>query len=231
MNIERLHLPLEPNGHWFRSEARAEAVRIDGVLLLAGGTPNCRACGVYPSARVVGGVAEVEEPCPDADGITTTVTIEVPSGKLLVSDSLRSVFSIDHDAFTSLDSARGQAQVIEAMAALGCAFGPATNCDLGLFRTGPDTYIMARPEWDEDDTPSLADSSRMASVCTDLWAYSCADFEHWQARGGDPADLDWSDTVVDVAPGTYRFVQHSGERGFDFDGPGTVIFAHVDRIS
>ncbi|AVV46618.1 hypothetical protein PYK79_15975 [Streptomyces sp. ID05-04B] len=71
----------------------------------------------------------------------------------------------------------------------------------------------------------------MASICTDLWAYSIADLEHWKSQGSDPANLGWSDTVVEVPPGTCRFINHSGERGFDRDAVETVTFAHVERIA
>ncbi|MER0477075.1 hypothetical protein ABR737_01650 [Streptomyces sp. Edi2] len=232
MDIEMLHLPLKAkNGHWLPDNAEVEAARLNGELFIAGSTPICRSCGIHPSTRVAGDVAEVKDPCPHPDGITTEITIDVPSGKLLVTDDLRPVYNWDDDTMASYESALGKAQAVKAMAAIGCAFGPASNCGLGLYRTGPDSYIIASPRADDEDNPSLPESTRLAGICTDLWAYSIADFQAWKSRGGDPANLGWSDTVVDVPPGTYQFVHHSGERGFDLDAAETVTFAHVQRIS
>ncbi|MFD6115524.1 hypothetical protein ACFWG0_36315 [Streptomyces yangpuensis] len=109
--------------------------------------------------------------------------------------------------------------------------GPVGNSCPGLYRTGPDSDIIASPRYDDDDNPSLPESARLAGICTDLWAYPISDLEHWKSQGGDSANLGWSDTVVEVPPGTCRFIHHSGERGFDRDAVETVTFAHVERIA
>ncbi|TDD47520.1 hypothetical protein E1286_17205 [Nonomuraea terrae] len=129
----------------------------------------------------------VQDPCPYPDGITTTITIEVPSGKLLVTDDLRPIFDWDEGNLASYNSALGQAQAVELMAAIGCAYEPTSNCGLGLYRTGPDSYIIATPSYDEDENPSPPDSACLASICTELWAYSICCYSNWLSRGGDPA--------------------------------------------
>jgi hypothetical protein len=116
------------------------------------------------------------------------------------------------------------------MAAIGCAYGPVSNSCPGLYRTGPDTYVIANPDC-EEESPSLSDDTLLAGICTDLWAYSIPDFEHWTSRGGTAEKLNGAETIVEVRPGTYRFTHHSGERGFDPHAPETVIFAHVERIA
>lgn len=231
MKIVSLKLPVEANGHRFPDNAEVEAARLDGELFIAGSAPSCRSCGLHPSTRVVGEVAQVKDPCVYPDGITTEITIDVPSGKILVTDDLRPVYNWDDRTFADYSSALGQAQAVRAMAAVGCAYGPVGNSGPGLYRTGRDSYIIARPGYDDDDNPTLAEDTCLARICTDLWAYSIADFEHWKKRGGDPDKLRWCDTVVDVPPGTYRFTHHSGERAFDGDAAGDVIFAHVERIA
>ncbi|MFJ3182397.1 hypothetical protein ACIPJN_28975 [Streptomyces sp. NPDC086796] len=230
MTIKRM--PLEANGHVLSRSGEVEAKWLfdDMDPMVSGAEYACRVCNQPPTYRFTDDAVHVVEPCPYPDGITTTVTIAVPSGKLLVSDDLRPVFTwVDADPM-SYESTLGKADAIRQMADAGCAFGPADNCGLGLYRTGPDTYIIASPRLDEDDEPSLPESDCLARICTDLWAYACADFELWKARGGDPATLGWSDTVVDVPPGEYRFVHHAGERGFDRDSADTVVFAHVERV-
>lgn len=226
-------LPLKANGHAISRHSEVKVIR-----LTDGGEPmvfdvgsGCAVCDQRPTFRVTEDAVHVQDPCPYPDGITTSVTLDVPSGKMIVTDDLRPVYDWDYGAdLASYNSTLGKAQAIEAMAAVGCAYGPTGNCGLGLYRVGPDSYIIASPGYDDDDIPSLPESDRLAGIITDLWAYSCADFEHWQSRGGDPAKLGWTDTVVDVPPGTYRFVHHSGERGFDRDAAGTVVFAHVERV-
>jgi hypothetical protein len=164
-------------------------------------------------------------------GITTVVTLRVPSGQVIVTDDLRPVYDWDGDSVADYNTALGQHQAIEAMAAQGCAYGPVGNSCPGLYRTGPDRYVIASPGWDGDGDEEIIPEGweRLASVITDLWAYSVADYGDWVARGGDPAGLDWADTVVDVTPGTYRFTHHTGEASFDRDAPGTVIFADIER--
>lgn len=231
MNIEHLTLPVDANGHWYPQGTTVDVVRLDGELFPGSAPPSCGSCDQRPDMHLGDDVAQILAPCPHPDGVTTEITIDVPSGRLLVSDDLRPVFTWDDTGSASYNSVLGQAHAIEAMAAVGCAYGPVGNTSPGLYRTGPDSYIIASPGYDEDENPSLPEDTCLASVCTDLWAYSLSDFEHWKTRGGDPNSLGWSDTVVDVAPGRYRFTHHSGERGFDRDSVDTVTFAHVERIA
>lgn len=231
MSIERL--PLKPNGHVFQHTNEVDAVHLlDNVKPLITGVEHaCAVCDRWPRLRVIADAVHVQDTCPYPDGITTTITLQVPSGKLLVSDDLRPVYDWSGTTTASYNTTLGQAQAVHAMAAIGCAYGPASSFELGLYRTGPDSYVIATLSYDEDDRPSLPEDTRLAKIYTDLWAYSCADLEGWIARGGDPSKLEWSDTVVDVPPGTYRFIHHSGERSFDGDSPDDVIWAHVERIA
>ncbi|GLX06757.1 hypothetical protein [Microbispora sp. NBRC 16548] len=230
MSIARL--PLQSNGHMIPRWSEVEVLRpFGGVEPLVMGADPCAVCGRPPKFQVTEDAIRVQDPCPYPNGITSEITIDVSSGKLLVSDDLRPIYDWDDSGLADYTTALGQAQAVEAMAALGCAYGPASNCELGLYRTSPDHYIIATPGYDDDEVPSLPKSDCLASICTDLWAYSIADFEQWKKRGGDPARLDWTDTVVDVPPGTYRFIHHSGERGFDRDAAETVIWAHIERLA
>ncbi|MFZ3491854.1 hypothetical protein ACODT5_01190 [Streptomyces sp. 5.8] len=64
-----------------------------------------------------------------------------------------------------------------------------------------------------------------------MWAYSIAGLEHWKAKEGELVKLGWNDTVVAVALGTYPFIHHAGERGFNRDAAEAVTFGHVERIT
>ncbi|QCX82153.1 hypothetical protein C9F11_42865 (plasmid) [Streptomyces sp. YIM 121038] len=222
-------LPVQANGHILRGPAETEVMCWQGELF-----PHtmltCAVCGLRTAGQIVDGDVHMPTPCALQDGITTTITLDVPSGKILVSDSLRPVYDWDDRGLAPYESALGQAQAMKAMAAIGCAFGPVLH-GADLYRTGPDSYVIANPMLDEYGEPVMPDTTHLARVHSGLWAYSIADFEHWKSRGGDPATLDWTDTVVDVTPGVYQFTNHQGERGFEADSAETVIFAHVERIA
>ncbi|MGW7316317.1 hypothetical protein [Streptomyces sp. NPDC054865] len=234
MKIENVNLPIaSANGHLFaRNEAQVSVV--DGETFPMGFPfGGCKVCGQHPAYEVFEEAAYVHEPCSHPDGITTTITLNVPSGKLLVSDNLRPVYNWRDDPLVDYDCVLGRARAITAMAAIGCAFGPASDRSLGLYRTEPDRYVIATPwiDFDNDETPSIPEETCLAHICTDIWSYAIADYEHWLSMGGDPETLDSGDTIVNVTPGTYQFVHHSGERVFDVDKDETVIFAHVERVA
>ncbi|MFI7641894.1 hypothetical protein [Nonomuraea sp. NPDC049400] len=231
MSIERL--PLMPNGHVFPRTNEVDVFRLlDNVEPLVTGVEYaCAICDRRPRFRVAADAVHVQDPCPYPDGITATITLQVPSGKLLVSDDLRPVYNLDRTGMASLNTALGRAQAAEAMGKIGCAFGSTLNCGLGLYPTGDGTYVIATPSYTEDEHPRFPDSASLADICTDLWAFSLADYSDWQTRGGDRSALDWSDTVVDVTPGIYQITYHGAERGFDADSVEDVIWAHIERIS
>lgn len=148
----------------------------------------CATCDVRPAYVLRDGEVHAQEPCAYPMGITTEVTLNVPSGKLVVSDDLRDVYDTDFLAGADYNTALGQTQVIMAMAALGCAlgcaFGPVGNSCPGLYRDKEGGYLIASAYRDEDDNPSLSEEDRLASIHTDLWAYMLAEFEDWTAMGG-----------------------------------------------
>jgi hypothetical protein len=197
------------------------------------GYARCGSCGESLALAVTGDAITVRDACPLPDGITTVITLDVPSGQLLVDDDLRPAYDWkDEDLTASYNTALGQAQAIEVMAAQGCAFGYVGNSCPGLYRTGESTYVIASPGYDEDTDKELIPEGwrKLAWIITDLWAYSIADYAGWQSKGGDPATLDWGHTVVDVPPGSYQFTHHTGKRSFDRDGDGAIIFADVKYL-
>jgi len=231
VNISVERLSVEPNGHRIPTTIRAAVTRLGGASYVSAmGPSNCRFCGESPNLLLVAGeTVRAQDPCPYPNGITTDITINVPSGRIIVTDDLRPVYDREPVPFVTLNSSLGQARRVEAMASIGCAYGPVSSC-AGLYRTGPDSYIIASPDYDQDDEPSLPEDTLVAEVAINRWAYSIADIEDWKARGGDPEQVEWTYTVADVAPGTYRFVHHSEAHGFNGEAPGTVVFAHVERI-
>ncbi|MGW1007446.1 hypothetical protein ACWDBD_44240 [Streptomyces sp. NPDC001118] len=227
--------PLNTNGHDLMPR-RADAVQVltgtrSGEPIVIGARFSCASCDQTPTYVLREGAVHVQDPCPYPMGITTEITLDVPSGKLIVTDDLRDVYDVDFDAGANYGSALGKKQVIEAMAALGCAFGNVNNTCPGLYRQGANSYVIAAPVRDDNDVPSLPDEACLAEISTELWAYSIADFDDWKAKGGHPGNrLLGKYTVVDVTPGTYKFTYHGAERGFDHHAADTVVFAHIERV-
>lgn len=230
---EKFHL--DQNGHLFTKADTVDVIRFDDhdLFLDTHSSSRCAWCDAPKDFQAIDGMVCQPEPCLHPDGITTTVTLAVPSGRIVVYDDLRHVYDGFNDDFACYNSVLGQAQVTEAMAALGCAFGPVGNSCPGLYRTGEGAYVIASPGYDDEDEPTgfLAHLEPLARIITDLWAYSVADHDDYLAKGGasHPQRMHGPD-VVEIPPGTYRFTHHTGERTFDHDVPGTVIFAHIDRI-
>lgn len=165
------------------------------------------------------------------ESITTRIMLAVPSGKIVVRDSLRPLYDWREAEVADYNSLAGQAQAVEAMAARGCAYGPVGNSCPGLYRTGEGTYVIANLPYSEDTDDEVVPAgwTLLAGIITDLWAYSIADLGDFEAKGGDVESLGWGATVVDVGPGTYEFTHHTGEASFDRDAD-TVIFADIRRL-
>lgn len=231
-------LPLHTNGHRVWPETSVdvyEPTYISGSFLTAC-LYACAWCGQYPETRIEpDGVYVDNGPCPVAEnGITTVITLNVPSGRIIVDDDLRPVydgFAFEDENTADYNSKLGQAQVIENFAKIGCAFGPVGNSCPGLYRTGPDTYVIANPAYDaEADEERLPNGwVRLASICTDVWAYSIADHQDWRDKGGNPDKETWAD-VVEIPAGVYQFTHHTGEVGFDRDSADDIVFAHIKKI-
>ena len=224
------NLPIDQNGHLFTDKQTVSGINYGGRLIHSlSAAARCAVCSVWADGRIVEGTfLACPTPCPYPNGITTTIDLNVPSGEIVVADDLRPIYNGfgDEDYNTSL----GQHQVIEAFAAQGCAFGPVGNTCPGLYRTGPDTYVIASPRYDEEKGDVVLPDgwTWLAGIVTDLFAYSIADYVDFVTKGGSTKDGDIS--IVEVGAGTYRFAHHTGEQEFDRDAEGDVIFADIERI-
>lgn len=237
-------MPLDRNGHL--TSPRGDTVEVQfappEVYAMAGlewmkdpylltHIYDCAMCGEVVETEILADEVRITTPCPLPEGITTEITIDVPSGKLVVTDDLRPVFNGFRDDFASYNTAKGQAQVTEEYAKQGCAYGPVGNSCPTLYRTGEDTYVIANPAYDPDtDTETVPDGwEKLAWVCTDLWAYSIADHDLWAARGGNSPDVSFTGQVIEIPAGRYTFTHHTGEKSFDRDAEGVIVYADIRR--
>lgn len=236
-------VPFHANGHVVTRNPVAEVqiltYEIGGKVIARLDRSNmsysCGMCGEFMEERTTPEAVHFDTPCPAAEGMTTVIRLEVPSGKIVVEDDLRPLFNgFDHDGFASYNSVRGQAQVVEAFAKDKCAFGPVGNSCPTLWKTGEDTYVIARMPYDNEEsdepTPVPEDAKKLASICTDLWAYSIVDYDEWRRRGGDPESLPWTTTIVEIPAGTYEFTYHGGELDFDGDADH-VVWTDIKKVA
>jgi hypothetical protein len=242
-----------PNGH---QVARDPMTEVDVLVLDIGDSPvfmldrarmsySCGLCGQFMKERITPEGVYFDEPCPAAEGMTTVIRLEVPSGKIVVDDDLRPLFgNFEDEDFADYNSVLGQAQVVEAYARDKCAYGPVGNSCPGLWKTGEDTYVIARMPYDDEDeqVPVPPEAEELASICTDLWAYSIADYDEWLRRGGvlvpkvdkktgetrmEPES--WTTSIVEIPAGTYEFTYHGGELDFD-DDADHVVWADIKKV-
>lgn len=200
---------------------------------------GCSFCGQTPPLAADGEkrVVRVTEPCPTPEGITTEFYLDVPSGKIVVDDDLRPIYdfgieNLEHDYNTAL----GQSEMSIEMAKLGCAYGAVGNSCPNLYQTGEGTYVIATPDYGDDDAedtdePVSVPGKELAGICTDLWAYSIADYDDWIAKGGKETDHWAGPTVVEIPAGRYKFTHLTGRRGFDGWASGEITYATIEKIS
>ena len=272
-------VPVEGRGHQFtwiygdgttRAFLQAYSDMDDFCSVMAHDVSPCDHCDEYPSLEFFddpdkGPRLVAKTDCAVPQGKSWSIELAVPSGKMIVSDSLHPVYhrelprGRDVPGYNSL---LGQELHAQQMAEIGCALIPASNIALGLFRLpeaagGPDRYVVASVDDEaEPGEPGYFDAVEVANVCTDLWALSAADFDHfiartgemvaadgyedlrrwddwkpseWIAAGADPAGLPEKFKIVDVTPGTYRFT-HAGRPNMQ-DEEWPIRWAEVERIT
>ena len=192
---------------------------------------SCQACDEWLSFEAVDGRhVRVPTPCSFSEGAVTEVEVVFASGRLLVDDDLRPIFHAEKGNL-SLNSLSGQKRYVERMAESGCAYGPVLNTCPHLYRDRAGRLFVARVPYNElagpDEPEYLLPEGweELAWICTDLWAYSLADYEVWLERGGKPVEEDdqhGTRVVVEVKPGTYRLRHYTTKSDFDWDADLTI---------
>jgi len=192
---------------------------------------ECLDCGQKMRLAFNGkGFVWIDKPCEYPDGIVTEYELNVPSGKIVVDDDLRTWFPVDEDY--DVNGTIGCHLSSLAAAEIGMAYGFVGNTCPHVYRNGDKFVIGSYREelWDRETNETYPNpdpcpwGEDVASICTDLWWYSIADYDDFARRVAHYTPdrtvkeiVDhWTVHVVDVRPGVYRFRQ---EQGVDRDGP------------
>ncbi|MFJ2662624.1 hypothetical protein [Arthrobacter koreensis] len=164
-----------------------------------------------------------------------SVEINVPSGRLIVADDLRSVPLFDID--TPYDR-RGHMD-LDALAEMqardtNAAYVFVSNSCPSVVRKERGVLEVVTPDWGNEDEPALAlGETVVAEICTDLWATMMTDYQHWLDNGGPQIDISSDDgrfTLIDVPPGRYRWTMFAHVPGFEFHGEGRSTYARLELI-
>jgi hypothetical protein len=186
------------------------------------GQEKCSYCG-HRDFYTDGFKIWTDRPCPLKDGIEVKVSIEVPSGKLLVGNDFRNEFPVKNDDFY-VNELHEMARCTETYAEEGpmLHFFVGNSCP-SIYRSkdDPNKLICANPIYEEDgdeDGEIEGYEKTGSSVCTDLWWVSIADYDEAAKRGLTTDGPGWTENdVVEVEPGTYVLDYHGLKKGFDRD--------------
>jgi hypothetical protein len=224
-------VPVVQRGHLFTEDSVTDVVvlrhavgdKVLESLILGSNVSRCHWCDAYASFDLIDGQLMAKSDCSLPGGAELVFELAIPSGRLLLGNDLRDWFDAQvPDGAPSCNSVAGEAIAIAAMAQAGLAWGPVGNSCPSLLKIGADRYAIARYD---DEEPAI-EGEQLGWVCTDIWAYSIADFDDWVSKGGDPENVPHGATVIAVRPGVYRFTHHTGLSGFDGWSP-TAVFADI----
>lgn len=177
------------------------------------------------------GLVWMGEPCAYPDGLVTEFELNVPSGKIVVANDLRTWFPADEGY--DLNGLLGCHLTTLAYAENGMAHGFVGNTSPDVYRDGDGRFVIGGyPEeiWNRETDEACPNpepcpwGESVANVCTNLWWYSIADYEEFVRRweyytpGEDREEFveGWTVHIVDVRPGVYRFRQ---DQEVDRDAP------------
>lgn len=142
--------------------------------------------------------------CPYSEGRPDTVfELNVPSGRMIVANDLRTLFPIMGDY--NINESIGLELTALAYAKVGMAHCYVGNTCPGVFRNSDEKFVIG-VRWDESKkkNPSWPGmrSRRVGGIGTDLWWYSICDADEFARRGGvKDRDID----EVKCRPGVYEF--------------------------
>lgn len=162
-----------------------------------------------------------------------TVTIDIPSGKIVFTDDMRPHFDCTLSPEPDINGLVGRLALMGNMAEQGVAYATVLNTSPNIYRTPEGVLVLANPGYSEDDDEIIPEGwAKVGGISTGLWAYHATDYDRYVAAGGGFGN---NITVVEVEPGSYQFVNMVEMDDFDFHGDGDperdglLVFAEVHR--
>lgn len=136
----------------------------------------------------------------------TVIEINVPSGFLVIRDSLAPLL-----APTAVGSMRRGLEThqmaLNYAADHNVASASVGNSDPAIVQKDDGSYLVVSPEYSEEKGGYVYkdDETRIFSVDTGSWSVEISDYQNWLDQGGEILDLDGED-ILAVEPGRYRWV-------------------------
>jgi hypothetical protein len=158
--------------------------------------PMCSHCGQMVKADNRGDTFVPLFECSEPGGMKPyDVVLDIPSGKIVFANDLRSLVVIEDTA--DVNTVFGQRMRTKAATAAGMVMVFTGNTCPSVVRSGEEIHVGI----------SLPKKGRLGTVVTDLWWYSAMDHDFFlsrcEAEGETPQSFSYF--VVDVDPGVYAF--------------------------
>lgn len=186
-------------------------------------------------------VAESE--CPYKDGFPPIeVTLEVPSGEILLFNDLREFYENEgKDPYFDINTNAGIKDYCEYIAKLGMVSHFVGNTCPDVVQVSPERLEIGNFRCEHEDgcklpecpMPSCNRPTEIGSICTDLWWYCAVDRSEFEKRIGKTTEQyqkEYNDTGAwpqivraKVTPGTYKAV---GQYHIDSD----KLFSYIEKI-
>lgn len=203
-------------------------------------TIRCPNCGHKLELETDGQVIRVAgDPCQYPNGYPEwTVQINVPSGRLVMANSLHSWFpqvdtqfhkdNLDPTVISDISTAPGAHLYASRYADAGMLVGFTGNECPGVYRaTGRNDKFVVGQSAIESGLPIEGTEEQVASICTDFWGFSMADESRLlKARPDHPL----RETVIDVPPGWYRMTYHRHRIADLQDDTVDQVYATIERV-
>jgi len=181
---------------------------------------TCPLCGEDINLEFNGTQVRAISPCRYEHGVAPhEVTLNIPSGKMVVANDLRDIFRTigDYDVNTTA----GCNDTTDKYAEVGMFHAFVGNTCPAMFRKGK--AKNGKYQSFSIGTHRASEDRQVAGICTDLWWVSIADYDSFIAGGGKVVES--YHEVVDCVPGIYRFKHYYTSHGGDHK-----VFTEIDRI-
>lgn len=211
------------------------------TIAFAMSTFECGNCGERFAAHPIDELnlsfmAADVEPCPTINPITEVV-LNVPSGKMIITDNLIRQFKLpektDTYPYSSVNNKLGRINKTKEYEKLGVLFVSTTSM-VSFYSMDDGSMAFAKLSEDDEynEVNEIGVKKELAYVCTDLWAYCAVDYDHFINSGFTLEELQEHShaTVVDVIPGKYVITNYVEVEGFEPHSGDSEILSTVKLV-